>query len=77
MTAERGRPGWKLSLVVPCYNEAPNIRPLHSELTRVIVGLADDYEIIEDLGPLLEGTVGGDNKRATLKGRLLSAASQR
>ncbi|MGH8583983.1 MAG: glycosyltransferase family 2 protein [Gammaproteobacteria bacterium] len=44
--AERGRAGWKLSFVIPCYNEGPNIRLLHSELTRAIVGLADDYEII-------------------------------
>ncbi len=42
----RGQPGWKLSIVVPCYNEEPNIRALHSDLTRVARTLTDNYEMV-------------------------------
>lgn len=46
MSGHRGQPGWKLSIVVPCYNEAQNICPLHEELTRVVAELTEDYELI-------------------------------
>lgn len=42
----RGQDGWKLSIVVPCYNEDQNIRPLHSELTRIAAQITGNYEII-------------------------------
>ena len=36
----------KLSLVTPIYNESKNLRPLFSELKKVLDGLEYDYEII-------------------------------
>jgi glycosyltransferase involved in cell wall biosynthesis len=36
----------KLSIVVPVFNEAGNLGPLHERLTRVARACADDYEII-------------------------------
>ncbi len=35
-----------LSVVLPVYNEAPNLEPLHSELTEVLTALGRSYEII-------------------------------
>ncbi len=36
----------KLSIVVPVFNEEPNLDLLHQRLSRVAAGAADDYEII-------------------------------
>jgi len=36
----------ELSVVVPVYNEAPNLEPLHRELTEVLAGVGRPYEII-------------------------------
>lgn len=36
----------KLSVVIPCYNEAENIRELHVRLSKVLAGITSRYEII-------------------------------
>lgn len=36
----------KLSIVVPVYNEEPNLRLLHQRLSAVAAGCGDDYEIV-------------------------------
>jgi glycosyltransferase involved in cell wall biosynthesis len=35
-----------LSVVIPVYNEEPNVRTLHQELSMVLSGMSVDYEII-------------------------------
>ena len=36
----------RLSIIVPVYNERPNLEILHQDLTRVLQGLKPDYEIL-------------------------------
>ena len=35
-----------LSVVIPVYNEAENLHPLFEEVTDVLLGLADPWEVI-------------------------------
>jgi glycosyltransferase involved in cell wall biosynthesis len=35
-----------LSVVAPVYNEAPNLQPLHDQITAALDGVVDDYEIL-------------------------------
>jgi len=35
-----------LSVIVPCYNEEPVLRATHERLTKVLSGMAEDYELI-------------------------------
>jgi glycosyltransferase involved in cell wall biosynthesis len=39
-------PAPALSVVVPVYNEEGNVEPLHAEITRVVSGLGDSWEIV-------------------------------
>ncbi|MGE5548915.1 MAG: glycosyltransferase family 2 protein [Bacteroidota bacterium] len=36
----------KISVIIPCYNEADNIIALYDRLTKVLAGLTDDYELL-------------------------------
>lgn len=46
MTEDRAREAVKLSVVVPLYNEADSVAPLHAAITAAMTGLASDYEIV-------------------------------
>jgi polyisoprenyl-phosphate glycosyltransferase len=39
-------PAVALSIVIPCFNEAENLKSLHRELTRVCTAIAGNYEMI-------------------------------
>lgn len=59
-TAEETRPF--VSVVIPVFNEAENVEPLHEELTRSLAGLGRPYEIVfvddgsrDDTGARLQG----------------------
>ncbi|MFH1903644.1 MAG: glycosyltransferase family 2 protein [Candidatus Omnitrophota bacterium] len=47
---------YKLSIVIPVYNEADNVKPLMDRLKAVIRDLACDYEIIFALDPSTDNT---------------------
>ncbi len=42
----RGSAGWRLSLVIPAYNEEAGIRQAIAEANEALAGLARDYEIL-------------------------------
>ena len=36
----------KVSLIIPCYNEEGNVRPLYDEVVRTFEGAVSDYEFV-------------------------------
>ncbi|GAB4524255.1 MAG: glycosyltransferase family 2 protein [Anaerolineales bacterium] len=56
-----------LSIVIPVYNEAPNLEPLHAELTATLESLGQPYEILfvddgssDESFPVLKGLSAAD-----------------
>ena len=45
-----------LSVIVPVYNEAANVRPLYDRMRPVLDGLDDDWELIFSVDPCTDGT---------------------
>lgn len=59
-----------ISIIVPVYNEAPNIPILHDEITRNVAGLPYDFEFVFIDDGSRDGSAGAVQKLAKIKRRV-------